>query len=316
MAGQIATTPFPALLDWGHFMFEPCLQQLASWENLHLAWKKASKGKRKKAEVAAFEHRLEDNLLLLSSQLLTQQWEPSGYRSFFIHDPKRRLISAAPFKDRVVHHALCNVIEPAFERSFITDSYANRVGKGNHKALEIAQNYSRRFPYVLVLDVRKFFPSIDHEILYQRLAKKIDNDDILHLIKRILDSGVGLLSDQADAELFDGDDLVDLMKPKGLPIGNLTSQFWANVYMSPLDHFVKRELRCKAYVRFVDDAEWQNGLIDDEAVLQSVLSWNNHVSYGNTVGLRKAVFSVLPRPLAIEARERYERIFRLQGISQ
>lgn len=148
-AEQIATAPIPACLIWGFFMSDVSLERLASWENLYCAWQKASKGKRSKLEVAVFEYQLEENLLILQSRLLSRSWQPSGYYSFYVHDPKRRLISAAPFADRVLHHALCNLIEPIFERSFISDSFANRIGKGNHRALDRAQQFARRFPYVL-----------------------------------------------------------------------------------------------------------------------------------------------------------------------
>ena len=132
------------------------------FENLYLAYRRARKGKRGRPEVAAFEFNLEDNLVRLQEELRDQNLPPGAYRSFTIHEPKRRLISAAPFRDRVVHHALCNVIEPLFERSFIHDSYANRVGKGTHRALDRAQDFARRYRYVLPCDVRQFFPSIDH----------------------------------------------------------------------------------------------------------------------------------------------------------
>ena len=133
--------------------------EITSWDNLLLAFRKAAKGKRGRADVAAFEHRLEDNLVALHHALHTRGYCPGPYLSFYVHEPKRRLISAARFRDRVVHHALCNVIEPLFERSFVADSYANRLGKGTHRALDRAQQYARRFPYVLQLDIRQFFPS-------------------------------------------------------------------------------------------------------------------------------------------------------------
>jgi retron-type reverse transcriptase len=147
--------------------------QLCSWDNLLLAYRKASKGKRGQANVAAFEHRLEDNLLQLQAELLAQTYQPGPYASFYIHEPKRRLISAAPFRDRVVHHALCNLIEPLFERSFISDSYANRVGKGTHRALDRCQYFTRRYRYVLACDIEQFFPAIDHAILRDILVRKI-----------------------------------------------------------------------------------------------------------------------------------------------
>ncbi len=129
--------------------------QLTSWENLLLAYHRASKGKRGNPAVAAFEYRLEDNLLELQARLRSHTYEPGAYTHFFIHEPKRRLISAAPFRDRVVHHALCNLIEPIFERTFIATSYANRIGKGTHRALHRAQMLARRFPYVLQCDIQR-----------------------------------------------------------------------------------------------------------------------------------------------------------------
>jgi len=153
----------------------------------------------------------------------------------------------------VVHHALCNVIEPLFERSFIHDSYANRVGKGTHRALRRCQQWARRYPYVLCCDVRQFFPSIDHAILRCILARRISHPQVMWLVDLILASGVGVLSEAYDMVWFPGDDLWAASRPRGLPIGNLTSQFWANCYLNPFDHFVKRELRCQGYLRYVDD---------------------------------------------------------------
>jgi retron-type reverse transcriptase len=227
--------------------------QLCSWQNLLLAYRRASKGKRGHPNVAGFEHRLEDNLLALQRELRDKTYRPGPYDSFRIHEPKRRLISAAPFRDRVVHHALCNIIEPVFERSFIFDSYANRVGKGTHRALDRAQQFARRHPYVLQCDVRQFFPSIDHELLAAILHRKVRDPDVRWLIAQILASGVGVLSEEYEMTYFPGDDLFAALRPRGLPIGNLTSQFWANCYLNPFDHFVKRELRCEGYVRYVDD---------------------------------------------------------------
>ncbi len=225
-------------------------RKLCSWKNLLLAFHKASKGKRGKAPAAAFEYRLEDNLVTLQTELLGKTYRPGTYDSFYIHDPKRRLISAAPFRDRVVHHALCNAIETFFEKTFVSDSYANRVGKGNHKALDRAQYYARCFRYVLPCDVRQFFPSIDHEILRGILLNKINDPEVMWLVDRILRSGEGVLRDEYETVWFPEDSLLDVCRARGLPIGNLTSQFWANCYLNAFDHFVKRELGCKGYVRY------------------------------------------------------------------
>jgi len=227
--------------------------QLSSWENLYLAYRKASKGKRGSPNVAAFEHRFEDHLFQLQAELIDFSYKPGKYQNFYIHEPKRRLISAAPFRDRVVHHALCNLIEPIFERSFIYDSYANRARKGTHRALNRAQTFSRSYGYILQYDLRQFFPSIDHAILQTEISRKIKDGGILWLCERIMKSGADILKGEYEMVYFEGDELFAINRARGLPIGNLTSQFWANVYMNPFDHFIKRELRCKAYLRYVDD---------------------------------------------------------------
>ena len=227
--------------------------ELYSWDNLLAAYRKAAKGKRGCAPAAAFEYHLEDNLLSLQRSLQDMTYQPGHYESFYIHEPKRRLISAAPFRDRVVHHALCNLIEPIFERSFIVDSYANRHSKGTHRALDRAQTFSRAYRYVLQCDIRQFFPSIDHALLTEELTRKISDERVLWLCRRIIGSGEGVLSEEYEMIWFSGDNLLAIERPRGLPIGNLTSQFWANVYLNAFDHFVKRELKCHAYLRYVDD---------------------------------------------------------------
>ena len=163
------------------------------------------------------------------------------------------MVSAAPFADRVVHHALVQVIEPLFERTFIGGSYANRLGKGTHAALDKAQGWAREYGYFLPCDLKQFFPSIDHAVLQSVLARKMVCAPALALCERILASGVGLLDDEYSMVFFEGDDLLAAQRPRGLPIGNLTSQFWANVLLNELDQFVKRELGCHAYLRYVDD---------------------------------------------------------------
>lgn len=228
-------------------------QQLTSWDNLLSAYQLAARGKRGQANVASFEHRLEDHLWLLQDELRSFRYQPGPYHSFVIHEPKHRIISAAPFRDRVVHHALCNLIEPPFERSFIADSYANRVGKGTHRALARCQALARRYPYVLQIDVRQFFPSIDHAILRRILWRKIPDTAVRWLVDQILSSGAGVLDEAYDMVWFPGDNLLAASRPRNLPIGNLTSQFWANCYLNPVDHFIKRELGCSAYIRYVDD---------------------------------------------------------------
>ena len=165
-------------------------------------------GKRGKAPVADFMRNQEDELLTLQDELQTKTYTPGPYHSFYIHDPKRRLISAAPFRDRVVHHALCQVIQPIWERRFIHDCYANRLGRGTHRALDRAQQFARRYAYFLQCDVRQYFPSIDQELLYAELARRFADPDVLWLCKRILASGAGVLAGEYEMVYFPGDDLL------------------------------------------------------------------------------------------------------------
>jgi hypothetical protein len=228
-------------------------EELYSWENLRLAYQNAARGKRGKPAAAAFELRLADHLLEIEAGLRSQAYQPGAYHSFYIHEPKKRLISAAPFGDRVVHHALCNLTTPYFERRMIADSYANRPSKGTHAALDRCQQLARRYRYCLPCDVRQFFPSIDHALLKASLFQMLPDHSLEWLIERILRSGEGVLSEEYQMVYFPGDDLLAAFRPRGLPIGNLTSQWWANCYLTPFDHFIQRELGCRAYLRYVDD---------------------------------------------------------------
>jgi retron-type reverse transcriptase len=240
--------------DIGDAAEQPLYERLCSFENLLYAYRRAARGKRSRPDVAAFDYGLEGHLLRLRRQLLQHSYRPTAYHRFAIADPKPRVISAAPFRDRVVHHALCNVIEPLFEQRFIGDSYANRRGKGVHQALDRCTWFARRYPYVLRCDIVQFFPSVDLAILRRILGRVIRDDDTLALCDLILAGGAHELTDQYDLVLFPRDDPVDAAaRARGLPIGNQTSQFWANCYLNPLDHFVKEQLRCRAYLRYVDD---------------------------------------------------------------
>jgi retron-type reverse transcriptase len=266
--------------------------QICAWENLEMAYRKARKGKRKHQSVADFEYNWEGQLLRLQEELCSQTYRPGPYYSFYIHEPKRRLISAAPFKDRVAHHALCNVIEPIFERSFIFDSYANRVGKGTHQALDRCTYFARRYAYVLQCDIVQHFPAIDHQVLRETLTRKLACPGTMRLIDKVLASGVGVLSEEYQMVYFPGDDLLAATRPRGLPIGNLTSQFWSNCYLSPLDHFIKRELKCPAFLRYVDDFLL---FADDKATLRR---WRSEIiAYLTTLRLTLHERRAQPRPV-------------------
>lgn len=244
-----------------------------------MAYRRAAKGKRGRSPAALFEQGVTDRLIKLKHEISEQSYTPGTYHHFFIHEPKRRKISAAPFRDRVVHHALCNLIEPVFDARFIPHSYANRKNKGTHAALDCLQSFARRYRYVLRLDIVKHFPALDHFILYQQIERVILDEGVLSLVKTILDSGKDVLNEEYPMVYFPGDDLFAALRPRGLPIGNLTSQFWSNVYMNPFDWFVRRELGCQAYLRYVDDFalfsdsktelyEWKQAIIERLARLR------------------------------------------------
>jgi retron-type reverse transcriptase len=217
------------------------------------------------------------------------------------------------------------VIEPIWEQRFIFDSYANRVGKGTHRALDRVTQFARRYPFVLQCDVRQFFPSIDHAILRAELGRRIADPRALWLCERILESGAGANAQEYTITWFPGDDLLAPLRPRGLPIGNLTSQFWANVYLNPFDHFVKRKLKSAAYVRFVDDfllfAEskrtlqaWRAAVIDYLAGLRLALHEERAQVYPTGAGIPFLGFRVYPayrrlkRSNALKCRRRLRRL--------
>jgi RNA-directed DNA polymerase len=242
----------PSALEMGKIYFD-LYEQIYSPLNLWWAYKAAARGKRYTPAVAVFEYDLEKNLLEIEQELKDETYQPGGYHSFEIDKPKRRLVNAAPFRDRVAHHALMNVVEPLFERKFIFDSYANRKGKGTHLAIDRATYFLRRYRYVMHLDVRQFFPSIDHEVLLSILACTVGDERAMQMIRKIIASGNGVQAGEYDMVYFPNDDAFALQRARGLPIGNLTSQHWANVYLNEFDQYAKRVLKCRAYIRYVDD---------------------------------------------------------------
>jgi RNA-directed DNA polymerase len=218
-------------------------KELCSYDNLELAYKKARKHKTTKNYVINFEKDLQNNLLLLRSELLLHSYRPKPLVNFIVRDPKTRKISKSNFRDRVIHHALCNIIEPIYEKSFIFDSCANRKGKGALKALQRFDCFKRKVSrnntikcYALKADIKKYFETIDHEVLMKTIKKKISDNKVLWLIRKILNNCAG-----------------GGRSTQGMPLGNLTSQFFANVFLNELDQFVKHKLKAKFYIRYVDD---------------------------------------------------------------
>lgn len=231
--------------------FKQLYSRICAFDNLWRGARRAQRGKRFKPGTARFNFHLEGGLLRLQRELKERRWQPGPYHAFYVYEPKKRLISAAPYRDRVVHHAICQVIEPLFERTFIDDSYACRLNKGTHRAILRFSEFARRRRHVLQCDIRKYFPSIDHQILYELLQRKIRDQHALWLLETIIASSN---PQEPVPAYFPGDDLfTPFERRRGIPIGNLTSQFFANLYLNGFDHFVKEELRCRCYLRYMDD---------------------------------------------------------------
>ncbi|MCP5002829.1 MAG: RNA-directed DNA polymerase [Planctomycetes bacterium] len=210
------------------------IEKIADIENLQSAYYKAQKGKASKTVVFDYGKYLKENLQKLQLQILSGSVETGHYRYFTIYDPKKRLICAAPFGQRVLHHALMNVCHPFFEKAQIFDSYASRVGKGTYAALERAKYYNKRYKWFLKLDFRKYFDNLDHNVLKIQLNRIFKDRQLLDIFNSIIDSYC-------------------VRREKGVPIGNLTSQYFANHYLAQADHFVKEVVKIPAYVRYMDD---------------------------------------------------------------
>lgn len=212
--------------------------QICTFPALYRAYLLCKRGKRDKDYVTEFERDLEQNLLSLREELAADQWQPGQYSRFFVEDPKRRLINAPEFRDRVVHHAVSALLIQIWDPMFPYDSFACRVGKGTHAAVDRMQQFMRRYPvgsgYVLQLDVKSYFASIDHEVLIGLVAKRIRDRRFMHVIRQIVKS----YEDEPDV---------------GIPLGNLTSQVFANIYLHELDMFAKHDPRIKHYIRYMDD---------------------------------------------------------------
>ena len=218
---------------------------LISIENLFQAWEEFKKGKRKKHDVQIFERNLEDNLFDLHQKLETKTYLHGSYQEFYVNDPKRRHIHKAEVSDRIVHHLLYKYLYGLFDDTFIFDSYSCRLGKGTHKAvlrLEkfariVSKNYKEKC-WVLKLDIEKFFDSVDHQILLKLISDNVEDEDIIWLVREVI---------QSFSTSTRG------LTPKGMPLGNLTSQIFANIYLNELDQFVKHKPKIKYYLRYADD---------------------------------------------------------------
>lgn len=225
-----------------HTRFNHTYKNIISIENLLEAWREFLNGKRNRKDVQIFERNLMTNIISLHNDLKNQTYKHSSYTAFNISDPKPRNIHKASVRDRLLHRAVYRVLYPYFDKKFISDSYSCRLNKGTHKAMNRFREFSYKVSknntkqcWVLKCDIRKFFASIDQEILVNILRKHIDDTDTVWLIEKVVES-------------FNSG-----IQGKGLPLGNLTSQLLVNVYMNEFDQFVKRELKIKYYIRYADD---------------------------------------------------------------
>ena len=247
--------------------YKNLFEKFVSFDNLLNAYKKARRGKRYRNYAANFYYNLSSNLLEIQRQLMRESYQFGDYRIFYIYEPKRRLIKAPSFRDRVVHHALCNVVEPIFDKKFIFDSYACRKEKGTHRAVKKLQKFLRRLAlkseirerererettqiYAIKMDISKYFASVNHQILFCLIRKKIADPKILNFIKKLIASSS--TTNEFD-ELFPPDSYFRTKRPRGIPIGNLTSQIFANIYLNEVDQFIKHKLKVKYYLRYMDD---------------------------------------------------------------
>jgi hypothetical protein len=213
---------------------ENLIEKIADPDNLRFAAWKAAKGKRYTAEVLNYFSNIENEVPKLRQQMLSGEIEVGDYRYFKVYEPKERHICASAFSEQVLHHALMNLCHERFEQAQVFDSYASRKNKGTYAALDRARHFSCRNDWFLKLDVRKFFESIHHEVLKKQLSRMFGEPLLLHIFSKIIDSYVA-------------------QPLRGLPIGNLTSQYFANHYLAGLDHFILEQLQIRSAVRYMDD---------------------------------------------------------------
>ena len=272
------------------------LDDVADPANLVQAFWRAAQGKRHRPEVQRFERGLDGNLSLLRFEILSGAVSVGEYHRFEIHDPKRRTIHAPCFRERVLHHALMAFVEPVLDRYLIDDTFACRKGKGSWAAALRAQRHGRRCPWYLKLDIRSYFASIDHGMLKRQIRRRLRGKPVLHLVDRILDAH-------------------QAAPGKGLPIGALTSQHFANLYLSPLDRFLLEEVRVKGLVRYMDDlVVWHRDRQSLRTVLERARAFaSEHLRLEikpswqlqrSPCGLSLCGFRIFPGRLGLTARRR------------
>jgi RNA-directed DNA polymerase len=272
------------------------LADIAEWHNLTAAAYRAAVGKRHRPEVRAFFGRLEENLAELHRQIREDTIRVGVTVCFQIHDPKLRIIHAPCFRERVLHHAVIAQVGPVLDRALVFDTYACRIGKGSLAAVQRCQQHSRRFPWYAKIDMRSYFPSIDHAVLEELLTRRFKDPGLLHLLARLIDS-------HHDAP------------GRGLPIGALTSQHFANWYLDGLDRLLLEQCRVAGMIRYMDDVVWwcpsrervrdvldtARGFLRDRLRLEVKRTVQVHRS---AQGLRVCGYRVLPGTILLSSRRR------------
>ena len=296
------------------FVISHKYEEIVSLDNLLLAWEEFVEEKKKRADVRDFSKTLLRNIISLHRDLTSNTYCHSSYEAFNITDPKPRRIHKATVRDRLLHQAIYRILYPAFNEIFIHDSYSCRTHKGTHKAFRQLVSYSRKVSknynqpcWALKMDIRKFFDSIDHEILFGLLRQRIDDPELLYVIYDIIKS-------------------FEFSTGKGMPLGNLTSQLFANIYMDPLDKFVKHYFKAKYYIRYADDFlilsqnpdELLGYFVEVNTFLKEKLKLNVHP---NKISLRKLSqgidfvgYVALPY-YSLPRRKTVKRIFKKVGLS-
>ncbi len=291
------------------------IYKIADINNLELAFYKAIKGKEAKLQVIEYRKNLQSNLINLQKQILLGEIQIGNYNYFTIYEPKERLICAAPFMERVLHHALMNVCHQYFENQLISDTYATRINKGTYKAVEKALYNNYRNKFYLKLDIRKYFDSISHKILNEKLQTIFKDPDLLYVFHQIIESYQSTIRPTATSGQTD-------KNIKGLPIGNLTSQYFANFYLAEFDRFVKQELQIKSYVRYMDDIIiWANTSQELNTILQKAepfltvkLELDLKIKYINTTvhGLNFLSYRIFDNHIELQCKSKKRFIKKMQ----
>lgn len=287
---EIISDPAPGIV-----MLDDIYDKICDYEELYQSHIEARKGKRYRDDILMFTDRLEENLIELQNELIWQSYEVGAYRPFYVREPKLRLVMALQYRDRVVQWAIYKQLYPFYDKTFIEDSYACRRGKGTHKAADRLQYWLRQVSrkpgdwYYLKLDISKYFYRVDHLVLLDILRRRIKDQRLMELLSRIInseDTRFGLPAGFSPEECTEDMWLADV----GMPIGNLTSQLFANIYLNELDQLCKHELRLHYYIRYMDDviilSDDKRELAEIKDIIENFLHDNLHLDLNKKTAIR------------------------------